>query len=216
MAALRSSDAVASIKTHRSCGLGSTWSPSNARAQRRTVDRVSDIGRLRFNRAFGDRGATRRHTKVFRSRSDGRFLRDHGIVAHDHRAIMAVDRSSPNWTVRDFCVDFFYKTVFFLFCKSTLDWIVKRLSNFGAKSWVLRDPPVSETQFWSDWGRINHKSLRDLIDFSPWTPNVRQRESDQIHFNRSDLEPNLHVDRVSSVNRSFILQKLLFRLNLCS
>ena len=71
VAALRSSDVVVSIKTRRSHGLGSKGSSSNACAQRRTVDRVSDIGRSRFNRAFGDRGATCGHIRVFQSRSDG-------------------------------------------------------------------------------------------------------------------------------------------------
>ena len=134
VAVLQSSDAVVSIKTRQLRELGSTLSPSNARAQMTTVDRVSDIRRSRFNRVFSDRGVTRGHIRVFRSRLDGQFLRDHGIVAHDHRAIMVIDPSSPNRTVRDFRVDFFYKTVFFLFCKSTLDGIVKRLSDFEANS----------------------------------------------------------------------------------
>ena len=80
----RSSDVVASTKTHRSRGLGSTRSPSNTRAQRRTVDRVSDIGRSTFNRAIGDLGVTHGHIGIFRSRSNGRLSWDHGIVAHDH------------------------------------------------------------------------------------------------------------------------------------
>ena len=49
---------IASIRTRRSRGLDSTRLPSNARAQRRTVDRLSDIERSRLNRAFGDPGAT--------------------------------------------------------------------------------------------------------------------------------------------------------------
>ena len=45
-------DAIASTEMRRSHGLGSTQSPSNACTQRRTVDRVSDIGRSRLNRTL--------------------------------------------------------------------------------------------------------------------------------------------------------------------
>ena len=33
-----------------------------------------------------------------------------------------------------------------------------------------------------------------------------EEETDQIHFNRRDLEPNLRVNQVSSVNQSFFLR----------
>ena len=63
-------DAIAMIEMHGSHEPGSTILPSNAHAQRRTVDRVSEIGRSRFNRTFRNRGETRGHIKIFRSRSD--------------------------------------------------------------------------------------------------------------------------------------------------
>ena len=77
--------------------------------QRRTVDRVSDIGHSRLNHAFGDRGATRGHFRVFQARSDGRVSWGHGIVAHGHCAIVAVDRSSPNPMACDFHAKVPYK-----------------------------------------------------------------------------------------------------------
>ena len=43
-----------------------------------------------------------------------------------------------------------------------------------------------------------------------------EEETEQIHSNRRDLEPNICVNRVNSVNQSFILKKLLFRLDLSS
>ena len=52
MASRGALDAIASIETCQSRGLGSTRSPSNAHAQRRTVDHVSDTGRSRLNRAL--------------------------------------------------------------------------------------------------------------------------------------------------------------------
>ena len=79
VAALQSSDAVVSIKTRRSCRLGSTQSPSKAHAQRRTIDRISDIERSRFNRAFGDCGATRGRIRIFLIRIGWRDI-DHTIV----------------------------------------------------------------------------------------------------------------------------------------
>ena len=41
------------INVRQSCGLESTWSPSNTRVQRGVVDHVSDIGLSRLNRALG-------------------------------------------------------------------------------------------------------------------------------------------------------------------
>ena len=90
------------INTRQSSGFESTRSPSNARAKNQTVDRVSGHGRSSFDRVFGDRGVTRGHRKVFQSRSDGQSSCDNGNIAHDHRAIVAIDWSSPNRTVRDF------------------------------------------------------------------------------------------------------------------
>ena len=43
-----------------------------------------------------------------------------------------------------------------------------------------------------------------------------EEEANQIYSNRRDLEPNLHVNRVISLNGSFFLQQLLFRLDLTS
>ena len=39
----------------------------------------------------------------------GENLGDHGIVAHDDRAIVAVNLSSPNQTAHDFCAEISYK-----------------------------------------------------------------------------------------------------------
>ena len=68
-------DAIASTEMRRSRGLGSTQSPSNACAQRRTVDRVSEIGRSRLNRAFGDHGVTSGHIETLRSRLGGQRIK---------------------------------------------------------------------------------------------------------------------------------------------
>ena len=46
---------------------------------------------------------------------------DRGIMAHDPQAIMTVDRSSPNRTVRIFRVEIPLKTDVLLFFLSTLD-----------------------------------------------------------------------------------------------
>ena len=45
---------------------------------------------------------------------------------------------------------------------------------------------------------------------------LTKEETDQIHFNRHDLKPNLYVNRVSSVIWSYPLQFMQFRLDLDS
>ena len=95
-------DAIASTEVRRSCGLGSTRLSSQARAQRRTVDRVSDVGRSRFNCAFGNRGAIRGHIRVFQSV----FARswDHGP-----QSLPDSGRRSVFSEFSDFCAEFPYK-----------------------------------------------------------------------------------------------------------
>ena len=86
---------IASTKTRRSYGLGSTRSPSNACAQRRAVDRVSDIGRLRLNCEFRIVG---QHVAAPRDIDQD--------LTSDICAIVAVHSFSPNQRVRDFAVIF--------------------------------------------------------------------------------------------------------------
>ena len=95
-------DAIASTEVRRSCGLGSTRSSSKARAQRRTVDRVSDVGRSRFNRAFVNRGAIRGHIRVFQSV----FAR---LWDHGPQSLPDSGRRSVFSEFSDFCAEFPYK-----------------------------------------------------------------------------------------------------------
>ena len=148
-----------------------------------------DIRRSRFDHVYGDRGATCGHIRVFRSRSDMRFSQDHGIVAHDHRAIVAVNRSSPNQTVQDFHGNFFNKTVFFPLCILTLDWIVKELSGFWVKSWVLRDPLAFRLDF-NPIGAGLITNHHEIWSNSPLEGQKYVKERiDQIHSNWCDYEP---------------------------
>ena len=110
VAALRTLDAIALNKARRLRGPEFTWSPVEARAQKRTVDRVSGHRTLEINRDFGDRG---RHVDASGASDQYRACDKCGIKAHDHRAIAAVDQSSPNRMARDFRPAFPYKMVFF-------------------------------------------------------------------------------------------------------
>ena len=77
---------------------------------------------------------------------------------------------------------------------------MKRLSNLGAKSWVLHDPPHSRLDCDPIKAGLimNHCTIR-LI--SPLEHQMYiEEETDQIHSNRRDLVPNLCVNWVSSVN----------------
>ena len=56
-------------------------------------------------------GAWHGRIETLRSRLNGWFTQNRGIVIHDHQAIMAVDQSSLNQTVRNFRRIFFYKIV---------------------------------------------------------------------------------------------------------
>ena len=115
VAALWTLDAITLNKAHRLRGLESTRSPSKARARKRTVDRVSGHQTFEILLRFGDRG---RHVDASGASDQdrkGKLSWDHGIRAHDHRAIVVVDRSSPNKTAHDFHVAFPYKIVFFPF-----------------------------------------------------------------------------------------------------
>ena len=117
---MRSNDFICEIKRSRLIGYlinrgGDTWT---------YLDATMKIGR----RKWQDREIV---------------AHDHrAVVAHDHHAIMAVDRSSPDQTTLIFRAKFPYKYRFSSFVNLTHDWIVKKLSGFLAKYWVLRDPPT--------------------------------------------------------------------------
>ena len=64
---------------------------------------------------------------------------DRGIMAHDHRSIAVVHRSSLNWIIRDFCWLFLIKYRCSSLCILTSDQIVKQLSDFWGRSWVHHD-----------------------------------------------------------------------------
>ena len=102
-------DAITSNKVCRSRGLGSTRSPSNARAERRIIDCLSEHRTLkiksRFWRSWGDMWTHQNLSiKIKWAVFSGSW--DRGIMAHDHHPIKDVHSSSPNRTVCDFCVIF--------------------------------------------------------------------------------------------------------------
>ena len=131
---------------------------------------------------------------------------DWGIMAHDHHAIAAIDRSSPNRMAPDFHAAFPYKMVFFPLCILTLDWIVKELSGFREKSWVLHDPPTFRLDC-DPIGAVLIMNRRLIRSNSPLERRKYVEEgTNQIHSNLHDLEPDLHLNQVSSVNQSFILR----------
>ena len=64
-------------------------------------------------------------------------------MGHDHRVIVAIKSTSPpDQTARDFRAKSSLKTNVLSCFLLTLDRIVKELSNFKARSMVLRDPPA--------------------------------------------------------------------------
>ena len=134
---------------------------------------------------------------------------DRGVMAHDNHMIVAVDRSSPNRTVHDFCGIFSYKTVFSPFVNSG-----RELRNFLARSIVLHDPPA----FRIDCDPIGAGLITNRCLIRSYSPlerqtNARKRPS-QILFHPRELKSNSRVNRVSTENQSFILQPFVFRLDL--
>ena len=115
------SDEIEWIKARRSHGPESTRSPSEARAQKRTVDRVSGHRTLKILSRFRRSWATRGCIRSFQSRWNMKLMWDHAIVAHDHHMITTIDRSSQNRTAHDFRATFPYKMVFFPLSILTLD-----------------------------------------------------------------------------------------------
>ena len=102
-------DSIASNEVHRSRGRGYTRSPSQARAQSRTVDRLSGHRAVKLLSRFGDRG---QHVEASVSSAHdrtGKNSGDRGIMAHDDRTIAVVNPSSPNPTAHDYCAEILYK-----------------------------------------------------------------------------------------------------------
>ena len=91
MASCGALDAIASTKVCWSCGLGSTRSPSNVRAQRKTIDHVRENQTLKIKSRF-----RRLWSDMWTHQDLMGYLWDRGMVVHDDRAIAAVDPSSPN------------------------------------------------------------------------------------------------------------------------
>ena len=85
--------------------------------------------------------------------------------------------------------DFSIKRCSLFLCILTLDWIVKKVSSFLAKSWVLRDPPA----FRLDCDPIGAGLItnpREIWSNSPLEHRTyTEEETEQIHSNRRDLEP---------------------------
>ena len=64
---------------------------------------------------------------------------------------------------------------------------IKRIwSKILCSSWS----PYVQTQLRSNWSGIDHESSSDFIEFSPWIPNLREEEIEQICFNQRELKPH--------------------------
>ena len=134
VAASRALDVIASNEARWSRGLGSTRSPSNARAQNRTVDRVSRHQTLeiwsRFRWSWGD---TWTHQSLLNKIGRAIFagLWDRGPRSSRDRGCRLVftESNGPR-----FSRTFFIKRCSSPLCNSTLDWIMEELSSFWAKS----------------------------------------------------------------------------------
>ena len=98
--------------------------------------------------------------------------------------------------------DFWAKFLFKNWCISLLlfnFWSIhegiKQISRkISSSSWS----PRVYTRLRSNWSRIDHEFLLDLIEFSPCILNVHEEESEQIRFNPRELKPHSCGNWVSS------------------
>ena len=152
-----------------------------------------------------DRGATCGCIWIIRWGLDGWKSRDKWdrgpqIFRNHGRPIAFTGSNGPH-----FLQEIFYKNGVLPPYKITLDWM-KRLRNFGAKSWVHYDPPHSKLncdQIEMGW-ITNHCKIwsRSPLECRKYV----EEEIGQIYFNQRNSKPNLHINRVNSVIRSFLLQ----------
>ena len=134
--------------------------------------------------------ARRGHIRTLQSRSDGRFTWDHGIVAHHNRAIMAVDASSPNRTVHDYCT-IFYKTMFYLplYLNSWLnrEEIKRFWSKILSSLWSPCVLDLIAIQSRWDWSRIVAWFNQILPLNAERTPRTKPSISSSIRVNWSQI-----------------------------
>ena len=126
------------------------------------------------------------------------------LMAHDHRAIVAIHWPFIGSNGPHFSREFPFKNWCSYLLFSTLDWIVKELSNFWARSWVLRDPPMFRLDCDPVRAGLITKFCRIWSNFPLEHPTSAEEESTQIHFNPCELKPYLRGNRVSSEVRSII------------
>ena len=108
------------------------------------------------------------------------------LMGHDHRAIVAIKTISwPDQTVRNWCGNLPLKTNVSPLYFSTLDWILKELSDLKERIWVLHDPPMFRLDFDQNRSEIDHEFHRISSDFplEHWTS--ARKKSSQIRFNPS-------------------------------
>ena len=173
--------------------------------KRGTVDCVSRHRTLEILSRFGDRGW---HVDASGASDQDRTGNYRGIVG-SWPTIITRSRSSigPHRIERSafFARNFLINTdVLPLYLNSWL--IVKQLSDFEGISWVHRDSLHS---------RLNRDQIEAgfvAIHCKDWSKSLLERRNhvedliDWILFNPRELKPNLLVNRVSSVIRSFSFQ----------
>ena len=142
-----------------------------------------------------DRGWFVVRLKPLSTPSDGPWLPcDRG-----HQPAPTTASNGPNfWAKILFKTDVF-SPLFFNF------WLIRKSikriwSKILSSSWS----PRIETQLWRNWRGIDREFLFDFIEFSPWIPNVREEEIEQIHFNPLELKPHYCGNRVNSGTWSII------------
>ena len=79
-----------------------------------------------------------------------------------------------------------------------LDWIVKELSNFWARSWVLHDFPAFRLGCDPIEAGLITQFRRISLNFPLECQTSVEKETAQIHFNPRELKPHLHDNRVAS------------------
>ena len=86
----------------------------------------------------------------------------------------------------------------------TLDWFVKQFSEFGAKSWVLHDPPAFRLDCKAIRAGLITNHHRISLNFPLEFRTSARKKSSKIRFNPHELKPHSCKNQVSSEIRSII------------
>ena len=172
---------------------------------------MMEIGRFGLIVKSARRGATRGDITTVWFKSNGRDESRKGgpaswdpglFYAHNHgrrtdlHQIGRLALFSRNFLIKNWCSSL---------CNLTLDWIVKQLSDFWARSWVHRDPPAFRIDCDPIGAGLITKSCRIRSNFPLEHRTSAEEEIKLILFNPCELKPHLHGNQVSSEILSFIL-----------